>query len=253
MEPRRKNKISVLIPSFNSEFTICRAVDSVLQGKEMPCEILIYDDCSNVESRKVLENIESTKHLVKVFYGDVNRGAGYARKFLIDKSSGDYIAFLDADDWWSSNKISTITDVIEKENPDVISSWYEIIGHNGKKIGVRRLPERITFFKMHFSNWLPMSMTVVRSTLAGVDEMPLIRRRQDYGYWFNIFKKNKGLKCWVIADVLGGYTRQNDSLSSNPAKNILSNYLMFRQVVGYNVFYSIFFVLCNALVRVCRV
>ena len=67
---------------------------------------------------------------------------------------------------------------------------------------------KVTNFSMHLTNWLPMSMTVVRSDLQGVRDMPLIRSRQDYAYWLTLFNKNKHLKCGIIHEALGGYTKQ---------------------------------------------
>jgi hypothetical protein len=111
---------------------------------------------------------------------------------------------------------------------------------------------KINSLMMHLTNWLPMSMTIVRSTLVGIDEMPVIRTRQDYAFWLNIFKKNKSLKCYVIAEPLGVYNRRAGSLSSSLLNNIKSNYNMFRNVIGYNPLQSVFLVLCNSLIRIFR-
>ena len=252
MSPGKETKISVVIPCYNCEDTIYRAVKSIMSGKKLPFEILLYDDCSIDGTHDVLQNIAKEYDLVKIFWSDINRGAGYARKFLIKNSYGDYIAFLDADDRWHSSKIDKVIEVINEKNPDIITSSYYIENELTTKIRTRVPPEKINLLKMYFSNWLPMSMTVVRSSLSGVDQMPLIRRRQDYAFWLNIFKKNARLKCHVISEPLGVYTRRKNSLSSSTLENIRFNYEMFRKVIGHNPVTSMILVLCNSIIRLFR-
>ena len=245
--------ISVVIPCYNCESTIYRAVQSIFLSKKLPCEILLYDDCSDDGTRDLLKKISKEFDTVTVFFSDVNKGAGYARNFLIDISCGDYIAFLDADDRWLPGKLDETVAVIQAENADIITSFYDIEDEVSRKVGSRSLPTKINLLRMHLSNWLPMSMTVVRSCLIGVNEMPLIRRRQDYAFWLNIFKKNANLKCHVIAEPLGVYTRRKDSLSSSPLTNLKCNYEMFRKAIGYNALVSAFLVSINSLFRIFRV
>ena len=246
-------KISIIIPCYNCEGTIYRAVQSVMLSERLPYEVLLYDDCSVDGTRNVLQLISEEFNLVKIFLGDLNRGAGYARRFLIENSSGDYIAFLDSDDRWLPHKIDKILEIIHEKDPDIITSSYDIEDETGSKFGTRILPQNIGVFKMHFSNWLPMSMTVVRKRLVGVDQMPLIRRRQDYAFWLNIFKRNSNLKCHVIKEPLGVYTRRKNGLSSNVFENVKFNYEMFREIIGYNPVVAAFLVFCNSLIRVFRV
>lgn len=82
--------------------------------------------------------------------------------------------------------------------------------------------------------------------------MPLIRRRQDYAYWLNLFKMNKNIKCLVVDQVLGGYLRNEGSLSSSRMQNAKSNFTMFRHTMGYGRIQSATLLLLNIAIRLAR-
>ena len=93
--------VSAVIPAYNAEAFIARAIDSILHQTRAVSEIIVVDDGST----------DSTVALVQG-YGDKvrllsqrNGGPARARNTGVSNSSGDYIAFLDADDWWDTDKI----------------------------------------------------------------------------------------------------------------------------------------------------
>lgn len=102
--------ISVIIPYYNSDKTIKRALESVLAQSLLPKEILIINDKSNSESLIYLEElvkIYARETSVKLYIHSLrkNSGAGEARNYGWDLSSCDLIAFLDSDDSWHPRKL----------------------------------------------------------------------------------------------------------------------------------------------------
>ena len=245
-------RVSVIIPCFNSEKTIIKTISSVLHGTCLPYEILVYDDNSSDDTVKVIEESFGSSSLIKIFKGNSNKGAGNARNELLKRAKGDYIAFLDSDDFWYEQKLEKQVLEVLTGDYDIVTCGYDIFDEGGLLIGSRLPLKNINFYSMHLTNWLPTSMTIFRKTLKDADEMPSIRRRQDYGFWLKVFKKNKNLKCHVIHEPLGGYLRRADSLSSGKIDNVKFNFRMFRDVLGYNQSFSFLFVLLNALVRIMR-
>lgn len=248
----RSLDVTVLIPCFNAERTIEKAINSILNSSVLPHEILIYDDCSTDNTAKIIEEKFFAHKIVHFTKASCNRGAGYARNELLKKAKCEYVAFLDADDWWYSTKLEKQMKLIEETNCDIVACGYDIFNELGEKIGFRTPIANISLFTMHLANWLPTSMTIFRKGLKGAEQMPFIRRRQDYGFWLKIFQKNKNVKCCVIGEALGGYTRSKDSLSSSKLKNFQSNYIMFRDVIGYGIITSFFLICINAACRILR-
>ena len=140
---------------------------------------------------------------------------------------------------------------LDLEKAQIVSCDYDIY-LDQKKIGYRSLPLTLSTFKMHLSNWLPMSMTVIDANLAGAKQMPSIRKRQDYLYWLYIFKQNKVTfrKCGNLR--LGAYERRAGSVSSDKMQNLKYNFFVFNSGLRYPFLISAFLVTINVLVRILR-
>ncbi len=96
-----ENKISVIIPVYNAAAFVEKAVKSALIQPEVG-EIILVEDGSKDNSLQVCQSLAEQYKLVKLYShsGNVNRGAGMSRNLGINKASGEYIAFLDADDFF---------------------------------------------------------------------------------------------------------------------------------------------------------
>lgn len=244
--------ISVILPAYNAEKTITKALTSILRQSYQNLEILIYDDASSDTTKLIIQSIILNEPRAKLF-GDIkNMGVGYARNYLLQKTKGDYFAFLDSDDEWGKMKIEQQIKFMMHNDLEICSSYYSIVDEEGKVVGLRTPPTRITYRKMHLANWLPMSMTIVKASLNGSKNMPLLKRRQDYAYWLNIFKHNKNIRCRTLTENLGSYTRRQHSLSSSKRKNLKYNFEVFHCFMGYNKATATFFVLLNILTRITR-
>lgn len=93
--------ITTIIPAFNASRTIGRALDSVLAQSRPPDEILVVDDGSNDDLAGTLAPYDGRITLIR----QPNGGAASARNLGIDRSHGELIAFLDADDYWEPDKL----------------------------------------------------------------------------------------------------------------------------------------------------
>lgn len=246
------NDVSVLIPAYNAQHTIQRAVDSVLNGGNSPKEIIIYNDASTDETLAVIEDCYGASDKIKIMSSEFNRGAGIARQRLLEQSSGDLLAFLDADDEWLENKLLRQVEIINSEKTDLCVCGYEVYDCNHQYIGTRVPPKKINFLNMHFANWIPTSMVLFRSSLQNSKKMSELRRRQDYAFWLNLLRSNPKMKISVISTVLGKYHRQIDSLSSSKLTNLKLNYTMFRTQTGYSILLSILLVCANVVTRMFR-
>jgi len=102
-------KVSVIIPTFNRANYICQAIDSVLAQTYQDFEIIIIDDGSADNTKKVLSKYEST---IKYYYQG-NKGVSVARNRGIQEARGEWIAFLDSDDIWLPEKLHWQHEILE--------------------------------------------------------------------------------------------------------------------------------------------
>ncbi len=111
-----KPKISVIIPVFNREKTISRAIDSVLSQTYPAYEIIVIDDASSDKTAKILQTYI---HEIKIISLNLNSGVSAARNQGIAIAKGDWIAFLDSDDEWFKNKLELQVEYLKK-HPEIV-------------------------------------------------------------------------------------------------------------------------------------
>jgi teichuronic acid biosynthesis glycosyltransferase TuaG len=245
--------VSAIVPCYNADSTIERCLVSILEQTHPVKEILVYDDCSTDNSAAILARMAEKHPNISIFSGTENKGAGHSRTMLLRAAQGAYLAFLDADDVWHPTKLEIQLDLMDSHASDISACDYEIFDAEGQRLGTRRLPRSITRFKMHLRNEIPTSMAVLRSDLKGCRAMPMLRRRQDYAYWLNIFAQNPSIKCVSTPEVLGTYYRMPGSLSSSMTANLKANYYMFRNAQGYSAMLSGICVCANVMMRIMRI
>ena len=103
-------KISVIIPTFNREKFICRAIDSVKEQSYIVDEIIVVDNNSTDKTIEIIKN----KYKDILVLIENKKGVSYARNYGILKSKNDWVAFLDSDDEWFKNKIKEQVIFIKK-------------------------------------------------------------------------------------------------------------------------------------------
>ncbi|OCA80138.1 capsular biosynthesis protein CpsI [Chryseobacterium contaminans] len=111
-------KISVIIPVYNAEKYVSQAVESALQFDEV-CEVILVEDKSPDHALEVCKQLAKKHERVKLYQhpDKENHGAGPTRNLGIEKSSGDFIAFLDADDYFLPNRFDAEKELFK--NPEV--------------------------------------------------------------------------------------------------------------------------------------
>lgn len=130
--------ISVVIPLYNKEKAVRATLESVLAQTYTDYEIVIVNDGSTDNSVSVIESIISslseTKQSIIRLFSKQNGGVSSARNFGVEKSSGEYVAFLDADDLWASDYLETLAALI-RDYPDaaLYGLGYAQIMPNGDK------------------------------------------------------------------------------------------------------------------------
>ena len=95
--------VSVVMPVYNGAAYIKKAVDSVY-AQDVPLELLVIDDCSTDNTKEILDSY-GDKSGFRYFRNNRNLGAAGSRNLGVREAKGEYIAFLDADDWWAEGKL----------------------------------------------------------------------------------------------------------------------------------------------------
>lgn len=185
-------KISVIIPTYNREGTLLRAVNSALQQTYPVHEILVCDDGSTDNSKTRIEELNNPK--IKWLDCGRNGMPSIPRNKGIAASTGDWVAFLDSDDEWLPNKIDVqMSMIIAHKTEFCTTNAFRIV--EGKNLGAY-----FSFKKerLEFTDYLPnnlsicSSVLVKRSLLENISVFPEgkeYKAIEDYALWLRLLLK----------------------------------------------------------------
>lgn len=196
-------RFSVIIPLYNKAPYVSKAIGSVLAQTYRDYELIIIDDGSKDDSfTKVLDAIEGHRHCH--IYKQKNAGVSMARNIGVALSRGDYLCFLDADDWWDPAFLIEMSRLIE-ELPDagVYGTNYTIVNETKHKtrvaeIGVEEGFERgyinycQTYAKTMYMPLTSISVAIPRSVFDEMKGFPKgIKLGEDFLLWIRLALKYK--------------------------------------------------------------
>jgi glycosyltransferase involved in cell wall biosynthesis len=137
-------KISVIVPVYNVEKYLDKCIYSIVNQSYHNLEIIIIDDGSNDNSPHLCDKWSTRDSRIKVFHKN-NEGQSIARNFGLRMSSGDYIAFVDSDDFIELNAYEIILQECIKRDLDVAFFSYDRVNYDGLTIDSINLPEQELF------------------------------------------------------------------------------------------------------------
>ena len=114
-------KISIIVPCYNVEKYLPECLDSLLNQTFKYFEIICVNDGSNDSTLSILEKYSKKDSRIKII-SQKNKGLSGARNTGIDAAKGDYIAFLDSDDWVDNNFYLKLYEAITKHNCDIAAA-----------------------------------------------------------------------------------------------------------------------------------
>lgn len=161
-------KLSIVIPAYNCEKTISKCLDSLITFKEEDYEIIVINDGSTDNTQKILKSFEQKYKLIQS-YNINNCGVSNARNLGIELSKGDYITFVDSDDYVSHDYVRTILNKTES-NKDIYFFKAQVIGLNAS------VEKNNSIFISNCSDL----MTVKDSIINGKSNVP----------WDKVFKRS---------------------------------------------------------------
>lgn len=126
-------KISVIVAVYNTEKYLDRCIESLLNQTYKNIELVIVEDCSTDSSRKLLKKYKENKN-IKVFYNRENRGLSYSRNYGLKKSTGDFIGYIDSDDYVEPDYYEKLMSSIKDNKSDIAICDIKLVDEQTNKI-----------------------------------------------------------------------------------------------------------------------
>jgi glycosyltransferase involved in cell wall biosynthesis len=235
------NKVSVIMPTFNSEKYISKSIESILAQTYNDIELLITDDVSSDATIDIVSSYSKIDKRVKLFTLKKNSGSAVTRNYSILNASGRYIAFCDSDDQWKVDKLFKQIKFMSENNAPFSYTSYDVINEQDVKIGEVIAKPHLSYSDMLKNNYIGCLTAVYDTHYLGKLYMPLLRKRQDWALWLAILKKVD--YALGIDEKLSIYRDRGQSLSSKKFDLIKYNWDIYSKVEGYPVHISIYFMM----------
>lgn len=243
--------VSIIMPLYNSEKFIQKTLESIEKQTYKNYEVLITDDLSTDMGPKIILEQQKKNPRIKLFKLKKNSGAAVARNNSILQATGKYIAFLDSDDLWKSDKLEKQIKFMEENNYDFSFTKYQKILEHGALTGetVKAL-KKITYKEALYYNPIGCLTAIYNAEKLGKIYMPLIRKRQDYGLWLKILKLTDG---YGLNENLAKYRLRKESISAKKIELIKWHWKLYREFEKLNFFKSIFYIFCYIFVKIFKI
>lgn len=235
------NLVSVIVPYYNKKIYIYKTVKSILRQSYQNFEIIIiYDD--DKEDIALLEKVVKLDKRIFLIRNSKNIGAGLSRNKGIKISRGNFIAFLDSDDIWHSDKLKKQLMFMKKNNSDFSFTAYDIIDSKGKKIGSRQAKYFLNYDNLVKSCDIGLSTVILKRKLFNnYCRFPNLKTKEDYVYWLKLAKK--GIEMYGLNRSLTKWRATKNSLSSNSKQKILDAFLVYRKYLDFSLIKSLWCVI----------
>ena len=231
------DKVSVVIPSYNAASYVMNAMESVLNQTYDNLEVIVADDASTDSTCSVIKKIKDPR--VKLIERMENGGAAAARNTAMRAATGRYIAFLDADDYWTLDKLSVQIKEMQEKAASFSCTDY-IVRANNREL-LMAMSKEINYRMLLKANIIHTSTVVYDSAMLGKNYMPVLHKAEDYATWLNLLKISGTVL--VIQEPLAYRIRRNNSLSSGLISMKYFTYRVYRETQGLPVITSLYYLL----------
>lgn len=235
--------VSVIIPAYNCSHVIVQAIESALK-QDVSVELLVINDCSPDNLDETMK-VYSNEPRIRYLKNNTNLGVAATRNKGVSLARGKYVAFLDADDWWSTDKLKIQVHALEQSGAVICSTARELVTPEGNLTGkIIPVSEVIQFESLLKNNCINCSSVLLPTKVAKEFPMEHDDAHEDYITWLRILKGyGEGIG---INKPLLKYRISTTGKSGNKFKSARMTFKVYR-IIGFGFLRSIYYFSCYAL------
>lgn len=246
-----QNLVSIITPAYNSDKYIDKTIKSVLAQTYPYWEMIIIDDCSCDDTAKIVLSYVSKDPRIRYKKLEVNSGAAVARNTAMSMATGRFIAFLDSDDLWLPEKLSTQIKFMEEQDYKFSCTDYEQIDGNGNLLNkVIRCKKKANYGRVLLDCPIGNSTVMYDVSQMGKFEVPNIRKRNDDALWLRMLKSEQYI--YGLNQILVQYRVRHDSISANKFQLIKYHWILYRKIENLNIIRSLFYIIHWGIIKILR-
>tara|TARA_B100000795_G_C22783906_1_gene433634 strand:- start:753 stop:1499 length:747 start_codon:yes stop_codon:yes gene_type:complete len=239
------NLISIIMPYYKKKDFFLTSINSVLNQTFQNFEIIIiYDDTNESDLGHILEK-QKLDQRIKIIKNDKNLGAGLSRNKGISMSNGDYIAFLDCDDYWHQDKLEKQINFMKKNRISFSFTSYDVINYKNEIIKYKKAPSLIKFNDLLLDCNIGLSTVMLEKNIIDNDcQFPNLKTKEDFVLWLKIAKKTN---LHGIDVPLTKWRKLNNSLSSSSFQKLIDGFNVYNRYMKFGLIKSLYLLIILTL------
>lgn len=229
--------VSVIVPAFNCEQTILATLFSALSQTVTAIEIIVVDDGSHDQTYELVRQLALKERRIRLYRNPQNHGVSQTRNNGCHYARGNYIAFLDSDDQWESDKLEKQLLALESTGADISYTSYYIVSDNRSRL--YKVPSTTSYRDLLKENIIGCSTMVLRSELMKTHAFSPAFFHEDYALWLTFLRE--GYKAIGVEDALVHY--RTGGRSSDKLKAAKNRWMIYRKHENLKVTASLYYFL----------
>lgn len=236
--------VSIITPTWNCASFICETIRSIQAQTYRNWELIISDDCSADNTKKVIEPYLQEDNRIKYICNDKNSGAAITRNNALKLAQGKWIAFLDSDDLWLPEKLEKQVRFMVENGYSFSYHEYTEMTEDGKDLGVYVSGIRkVKKFNMYACCWPGCLAVMYDREKIGLIQINDVKKNNDTAMWLKVVQK---APCYLLKENLARYRRRANSITPKPLwQRIWAHYPLFRIAEEMNPITATFWTIMN--------
>lgn len=236
--------VSIITPTWACAEFIGETIKSIQAQTYENWELLIQDDCSTDNTKKVVDSFAKNDSRIKYACNPKNSGAAVTRNNALERAKGKWIAFLDSDDLWLPEKLEKQLKFMVDNKYAFTYHEYTEISEDGKDLNVYVSGiNKVSEFQMYACCWPGCLSVMYDAEVIGLIRIKDVKKNNDTAMWLKVVKK---APCYLLKENLAKYRRRRASITPKPLwKRIWAHYPLFRVAEEMNPLKASFWVIMN--------
>ena len=213
----------------------------ISQRKNCQIEIIIiFDDNYNSDFEFIQKFLDLDKR-IKLIDNKKNLGVATSRNIGIEKSKGNYIAFLDCDDYWEKDKLEKQYNFMLNNKILFSHTTYQIINTNNEIIGKNKIKKKLNYKDLINSCDIGLSTVLLKKEILSISKFKKISTKEDYALWLELSRK--GISIHGLDEPLTYWRITKNSLSGSFIIKVINGFQVYHKFEKNNLFKSIILVI----------
>ena len=225
---QEQSLVSVIMPAYNAEKYIAEAIQSVISQTYTNWELFVLDDCSTDSTAEIAESFANADSRIHLIRNPQNMGVARTRNRGFDLANGEWVALLDSDDVWHSDKLEKQLAIAKETGAEIIYCSYSLMNENGKHLSDFIVPNTTSYGDMLKESVLSCSTVLIYREVLNNHRFSTDYYHEDYVFWLELLKS--GFTATACCEVLADYRVVKGSRSNNKFYSAINRWKIYRKV-----------------------